>query len=159
MVPSASRGIIDPTTLQIARVFEPLVLASRCAAIVSAVSPDCEIRTVIVPGAMIGSRLPPFAEVRLQQECAPALDHELARLAGVPTGAAGREVDLPRGAEILRSDSHFIHEDLAAVLGDSAQRGVAHGSRLLADFLEHEVLEAALFRSSSGPKWHAALSG
>jgi len=36
------------TTLQMASVFEPLLLASRCAAIVSAVSPDCEIKIVIV---------------------------------------------------------------------------------------------------------------
>jgi len=32
---------MDPTTLQMASVFEPLALASRWAAMVSAVSPDC----------------------------------------------------------------------------------------------------------------------
>jgi len=31
MVPTASRVIMEPTTLQIASVFEPLSLASRCA--------------------------------------------------------------------------------------------------------------------------------
>ena len=40
IVPSASRVIIEPTTLQMASVFEPFCLASRCAASVSAVSPD-----------------------------------------------------------------------------------------------------------------------
>ena len=49
-VPAASRVIIEPTTLQMASVFEPFCLASRCAASVSAVSPDCEITTVSVSG-------------------------------------------------------------------------------------------------------------
>jgi len=40
MVPAASRVIIAPTTLQMARVFDPLALASLWAAMVSAVSPD-----------------------------------------------------------------------------------------------------------------------
>jgi hypothetical protein len=56
MVPAASRVIIDPTTLQIASVFDPFCLASRCAASVSAVSPDCEITTVNVSSPTIGSR-------------------------------------------------------------------------------------------------------
>ena len=55
-VPAASRGIIEPITLQIASVFDPLDLASRCAAIVSAVSPDCEITTVSTFDERIGSR-------------------------------------------------------------------------------------------------------
>ncbi len=55
-VPAASRVIIDPTTLQIASVFEPFNLASRCAASVSAVSPDCEITMVNESGRTIGSR-------------------------------------------------------------------------------------------------------
>ena len=55
-VPDASRGIIDPITLQMASVFEPFCRASRCAAIVSAVSPDCEITTVNVRSSTIGSR-------------------------------------------------------------------------------------------------------
>jgi hypothetical protein len=50
IVPEASRVIMEPTTLQIASVFDPFCLASRCAASVSAVSPDCEITTVSVSG-------------------------------------------------------------------------------------------------------------
>jgi hypothetical protein len=55
-VPAASRVIMEPTTLQIASVFEPLLLASRCAARVSAVSPDCEMTMVSVSDLTIGSR-------------------------------------------------------------------------------------------------------
>ena len=55
-VPAASRVIMEPTTLQMARVLEPFCLASRCAASVSAVSPDCEITTVSMSLEMIGSR-------------------------------------------------------------------------------------------------------
>ena len=56
MVPEASRVIMEPTTLQMASVFEPFDLASRCAAMVSAVSPDCEITTVSVSSLTMGSR-------------------------------------------------------------------------------------------------------
>ena len=43
IVPAASRVTIEPTTLQMASVWEPFCLASRCAASVSAVSPDWEM--------------------------------------------------------------------------------------------------------------------
>ncbi len=55
-VPDASRVIAEPTTLQIASVFERLCMASCSAARVSAVSPDCEITMVSVSGPTIGSR-------------------------------------------------------------------------------------------------------
>ena len=50
MVPSASRVIIDPCTLQIAMGSAPSRLASRKAARVSAVSPLCVIVTTSVRG-------------------------------------------------------------------------------------------------------------
>ena len=56
MVPEASRVIIEPTTLQIARVFAPLCFASRCAASVSAVSPDWLTRMTSCSGPTMGSR-------------------------------------------------------------------------------------------------------
>ena len=40
IVPAASRVTMEPTTLQMASVLDPFCLASRCAASVSAVSPD-----------------------------------------------------------------------------------------------------------------------
>src|SRR5580765_6469488 len=55
IVPAASRVIIEPTTLQMASVLDPLALASRWAAMVSAVSPDWVISMVRVSGVMMGS--------------------------------------------------------------------------------------------------------
>src|SRR5213082_402370 len=43
MPPSASRAIVDPTTLTRPITVEPAALAARSASSVSAVSPDCEI--------------------------------------------------------------------------------------------------------------------
>ena len=48
-------------------------------------------------------------------------------------------------------DLHLVEEDVAGILGDAAERGVADGARLLVDFLEHEVLVAALFRHDRVP--------
>ena len=45
-----------PTTLQMARLDAPLRFASRSAASVSAVSPDCVMATVSVRASTIGSR-------------------------------------------------------------------------------------------------------
>ena len=101
MVPAASRVIIEPTTLQMASVFEPLALASRWAAMVSAVSPDCEITSVIVSVADDGIAIAPFAGViDFDRNARQTLDHEFAGLSGMPTGAAGGDVDFFSGAEI-----------------------------------------------------------
>jgi hypothetical protein len=40
MKPSASRAIVEPSTFEMAMVRDPFCRASRCAAVVSAVSPD-----------------------------------------------------------------------------------------------------------------------
>ena len=62
---------------------------------VSAVSPDCEITSVIVFGTDDGIAIAPFAGViDLDRNAGETLDHELAGLSGVPTGAAGHDVDL-----------------------------------------------------------------
>ena len=53
---SASRVAVPPTTLQIARLRAPLDLASRRAARVSAVSPDCVMTMVNVRPSTIGLR-------------------------------------------------------------------------------------------------------
>ena len=50
MLPAASRVTADPTTLQMASVFDPCDFASLCAASVSAVSPDCVMTIVSVLG-------------------------------------------------------------------------------------------------------------
>ena len=48
-------------------------------------------------------------------------------------------------------DLHLVEENVAGLLRDAAQRGVANGARLLINFLEHEMLEAALFRHDRVP--------
>ncbi len=48
-------------------------------------------------------------------------------------------------------DLHLVEEDVAGFLRNASQRGVTHRARLLVDFLEHEVLEAALFRHDRVP--------
>ena len=53
---SASRVAWLPAALVTATTAAPLARASRIAARVSAVSPDCVIASTSVPGAMIGSR-------------------------------------------------------------------------------------------------------
>ena len=94
-MPLDSRAIIEPTTLQMPSVFAPLARDSRMAAIVSAVSPDCVIRMVrsLATGQRIA--IAEFAGVvDLDRQLGEALDHELAGQSGVPTGAAGGDVDL-----------------------------------------------------------------
>ena len=54
--PSSSRAIVEPTTFTNPSVLAPRRLASRMAASVSAVSPDCEITTQSVFGPTIGFR-------------------------------------------------------------------------------------------------------
>ena len=53
--------------------------------------------------------------------------------------------------ELGFGDLHLVEEDMAGILRDAAERGVADGARLLVDFLEHEMLEAALFRHDRIP--------
>src|SRR6185312_12429428 len=74
-----------------------------------------------------------------------ALDHELAREAGVPGGAAGGDGDLAGGFDVSGSEVEVVEEDVAGVEGDAAERGVADGAGLLVDLLEHEVLVAGFF--------------
>ena len=99
-----------------------------------------------------GIAIAPFAGViDLDRHAGETLDHELAGLSGVPTGAAGDDVDLFCGAEFGLADLHFVEEDVAGIERNASQGGVADGARLLVNFLEHEVLEAALFRHDRVP--------
>jgi len=52
-------------------------------------------------------------------------------------------------------------KDVAGVEGNSSECGVADGARLLVNFLEHEVLETALFSHDRvpGDVLHLALDG
>jgi len=55
-VSAVCRTIELVATLQIASVLDPRAFASRWAAMVSAVSPDCDMTSVMVSGATMGSR-------------------------------------------------------------------------------------------------------
>ena len=153
-VPAASRVIMEPTTLQMASVFEPFCLASRWAASVSAVSPDCEITTVSVSWSDDRIAVAELAAVvHFHGDAGQPLDHEFAGQRRMPAGAAGD--DAAPGWNSLNSfgrDVHLVQEDAAGFLSHAAQRGVAHGARLLKNFLEHEMLVAALFRHDRIPQ-------
>ena len=69
----------------------------------------------------------------------------------MPTGSAGDDVDFLRRAEFGLGDFHLVEENVPRVLRNAAQSRIADGARLLVDFLEHEVLEAALFRHDRIP--------
>ncbi len=102
--------------------FRTLGFASRCAASVSAVSPDCEITTVSVCGAHDRIAIAEFAAViHLHRDARQLLDHELAGQPGVPTGAAGDNLDLPEARELGRRDVHFVEENAARLLPHAAQ--------------------------------------
>ncbi len=90
--------------------------------------------------------------VHFHRHARQRLDHELAGLPGMPTGSAGDDVDLCRGAELGLADLHLVEKNVAGLLRDAPQRGVANGARLLVNFLEHEMLEAALLRQDRDPR-------
>jgi hypothetical protein len=97
-------------------------------------------------GAEDGIAIAPFAGViDLDRNAGEILDHEFAGESGVPTGAAGGDIDFLQRLEFGFADLHFVEENGAGILRDAAERGVADGAWLLINFLEHEVLEAALF--------------
>src|SRR6202021_2292097 len=125
-VPWALRVMAAPTTLQMARVLDPLAMSSAWAARVSAVSPDWVMRGPMGGGSGWGAR-----------EAGEALDHELAGESSVPGGSAGGDGDLGGVAEVVVGDLHGLEEDVAGVEGDAAEGGVADGSGLLVNFFEH----------------------
>ena len=134
-------------------------LASRSAASVSAVSPDCVMTmasvfasTIGIPVAILG------AVVDFDRNARQLLDQELADEGGVPRGAAcedGHAVDL---RQLRLRDLHLLEEHAAAVLRDAPEDRLARSRRLLEDLLEHEVLVAGLLRHDRIPQ-HALRGG
>ncbi len=66
-------------------------------------------------------------------------------------GSASGDVDFFCGFELSFRDLHLVKENVPGFLRDPPQRGVADGPRLLVNFLEHEMLEAAFFRHDGVP--------
>ncbi len=69
----------------------------------------------------------------------------------MPTGPAGNRLNLGEALEFGLADLHLVEKNFAGVERDAAQGSIADGARLLEDFLEHEVLEAALFGHNGVP--------
>ena len=76
----------------------------------------------------------------------------------MPTGATGNNFNGFKGGKFLRSDVHFLQKHLARILAHTAEQCIAHGARLLINFLEHEVLVAAFFRHNWVPRYMGQLA-
>ena len=138
--------------MQMASVFEPFCFASRCAAM--RVRGFARLRDDDGQHVRGNDRvaIAEFAAViHFDRNPGQLLDHELARQRRVPTGSAGDDLDFLERLELLRRDIHLVQKNAAALLADTPERGIADGARLLEDFLEHEVLVAALFRHDRVP--------
>ena len=99
-----------------------------------------------------GIAIPPLAGIiDLNRNSGEGFDHELAGESSVPTGATGCDIDFLQGLELGIAHLHFIEKYLPRILRDAAKCGVPDGAGLLIDFLEHEVLEPALFRHNRIP--------
>ncbi len=80
------------------------------------------------------------------------LNNKLARQARMPACAARHNLHLLEGFEIRFRNIHFVQEHAACFLAHAPQHGVFNGARLLKNFLQHEVLIAALFRHDRIPQ-------
>src|SRR5271156_5758402 len=69
----------------------------------------------------------------------------------MPTRSARDDLHFLEIPKFLFGDVHLIEEDFPGFLRNSSKQGVAHGARLLEDFLLHEMLEAALFSHDRVP--------
>src|SRR6266403_1550100 len=69
----------------------------------------------------------------------------------MPTGAARDDANIFEFTKLLLGKAHFAEIDLSAVLRNASEKSVAHGARLLKNFLLHVVLVAAFFRHDGIP--------
>ena len=127
----------------------PRALASRSAASVSAVSPDCVMAIARVRRADDRVAVAELAAVvDLDRDARRAARSGTCRPA--PACQQVPQASRPRRFARRRSASaapELLEVDLARSRDrDAAEQRVAHGPRLLVDLLEHEVLVAALLR-------------
>src|SRR6185369_5563507 len=77
----------------------------------------------------------------------------LARESRMPRRATRRDLDRSETFEVGFGDvAHLVEKHLTAVERDATLHRVANGARLLVNLLEHEMLEAALFRHDRIPR-------
>ena len=79
------------------------------------------------------------------------LNHELPGQTRVPTRPARDDAHIVEAAKLLLGNLHIVQKYFAGVLGNSPEQRVPDRSRLLENFLLHEMLVAALFRHDRIP--------
>jgi hypothetical protein len=152
--------MVEPTTLQMLVTTAPLLMASRTAARVSAVSPDWLMAShhrlgldYRVAVAELGGLLDVGRDAR------QVLEIVFAHHAGVEAGAAGGDdyaVDL---GHLARREVEPLEARGGGGLVEASAQGVGEGVGLLEDLLEHEVLETALFGGGGVPVDVGCLAG
>ena len=136
----------------------PFFLASRSAASVSAVSPDC---VMTIASVLRGDDRIAIAILRavvdVDRHPRQRLDQELADERGVPRRSARQDHDPLDVAQNLIRNLDLLQEYLPALDGRPAQHGLFHRPRLLEDLLQHEVLVSGLLRHDRIPRHPRAL--
>src|SRR5207248_8569730 len=89
--------------------------------------------------------------IDLHRQARHPFDHEFSGLRRMPTRSASRNIDLLCSFELCFRYLHFIKEDVTSFLRDAAQSCIPHGTWLLVNFLQHEMLEPALFGHDGVP--------
>ena len=84
-------------------------------------------------------------DVHFDRDARELFDVVFAHEAGMVRRAAGNDIDFVEVVEIVGRPLELVHDDALAVFGDALAHRIANCLRLLVDFLEHEVLETALF--------------
>src|SRR5271163_1870695 len=85
------------------------------------------------------------AVVHFDRHVRQPLDHEFAGQPRVPARAAGDDLHIAESAELFVGDFYRVEKYFAGFLRNPSEQGVADRTRLLENFLLHEMLEAALF--------------
>ena len=132
--------MVLPTTLTMASALCPRRLASRSAASVSAVSPDCEMTSSTVFFSMRTIAITKFVrELDLDRDLRQFLDEIFAHQRRVPARAAGGDDQAVNPAQFGRRQVQAAEAGGGAFLIHATAQGVFDGARLLENFLEHEV--------------------
>ena len=69
----------------------------------------------------------------------------------MPTGSAADQANLLHSPEILLRQLHFVEDDLPGISRDAPHGRLPNGLGLFVNFLQHEMLEPALFRHDGVP--------
>ena len=99
-----------------------------------------------------GIAIPVFrSDVDFGRDASQFFEEIFCQQAGMVSRAASDDHDLADGFDIFRRPVQFVELDVLAISGDAAAQGILESLRLFVDFLQHEVVEAALFSCFSVP--------